>query len=398
MRFSIHHKKKGNSFRHKKGSIRIGIVIGQLSYGGAERQVVALAEGLLQSKKYNPIVFCLSNYVEPYGKFLTDAGVEWYRVPEGTRVGFGKLFWLIKQLRKCDCSVIYGILHIGNIYGGAAAILLRRPFVASIRSVNTQLPVHIRTISFFMCKRASIVIANSSSCVKSLEKDMGVRHYRAVVVPNAVILRNPNPGSRKRIRNELGISQDALVVGTVGNLKVEKRLDFFLNVFNHCHKLISVSNNTLNVPLHFVWIGDGPERDNLGLQLLRIPIDLRSDLHFPGARDDVTDCLSAFDIFILTSAYEGMPNALLEAMAAGLPCVVTAVSGTRDIVSKREGIGVLADPDKPLKFAKTLFEVIQDYKKMKNIGRNAKRHVLMHYSAEQMVKSHCNAFNNALND
>ena len=240
------------SGNHRNGPQRVGIVIGQLSYGGAERQIVALAQGLLQSKKYSPVFFCLSNCVEPYGKSLTDAGVQWYQVPEGTRVGFGKLFWLVKQLRICGCYIIYGILHIGDIYGGAAATLLRRNFVASIRNVNTQLPVHIRIMSSFMCRRASIVIANSFSCVKSLEKDMGVHHSRTVVVPNSVLLGNPCTGSRERVRNELGIPKNALLVGTVANLKAQKRFDFFLAVFNHCQKLISASKSTLSGPLHFV--------------------------------------------------------------------------------------------------------------------------------------------------
>jgi len=364
---------------------RVGIVIGQLSHGGAEKQVVVLTEGLLQSEKYIPVVFCLSNHVVPYGKYLTNAGVEWYQVPENTRPGLGKLFWLFNKLRIYGCSIIYGILHIGNIYGGAAAILLRLPFVASIRNVDPQLPIHIRIMSSFICKRAPIVIANSSSCVKSLERDMGVRHGRFEVIHNAVILANPDPGSREKIRNKLGIPQEALVVGTVANLKAQKRFDFFLDVFLYCHKLISVSKNKVNTPLHFVWIGDGPEWDNLRMQLSRLPNNLKSALHFPGARDDVTDCLSAFDLFILTSAYEGMPNALLEAMAAGLPCVATEVQGTTDIFFDNPDVGILGPTDDPKKFAVLVSALLKDKDCREILGSTAKEHVRNNYSVEQLV-------------
>jgi len=367
------------------GCRRVGIVIGQLSYGGAERQVVALAQGLLQSGKYSPVIFCLSNNVEPYGKSLTDAGIEWYRIPEGTRAGLSKLVWLVKQLKKNDCSVVYGILHIGNIYGGGAAMLLRRAFVASIRSVDALLPFHIRAMSSFMCKRALAVIANSLSCVNSLQKDLGVRHSHAILVPNAVLFRNPCAGSRERIRQELGIPKNAMVVGTVANLKKEKRFDFFLSVFHHCNKIISVSESTIDTPLHFVWIGDGPERNDADIALSQMSNDLRSRVHSPGARQDIAECFSAFDNFILTSAYEGMPNALLEAMAAGLPCVATRVPGTVDVLENQPEVGVLADPDDPKRFAESVIALLGDEGRRQDMGNRARAHVREEYALAKLI-------------
>ncbi len=371
---------------------KIAIVIGQLSHGGAENQVVLLAKGLIASDEFIPIVFCLSDAVQPNGNALDKLDVEWYSVLGRNRSSFHKLRWLIGRVKQLDCALLYGFLHIGNIYAGITATLLRLPLVCSIRSANTNLPFQLRVLSSRSCQRARAVIANSESSLQSLRKDLNVKHSRVLVIPNAVE-EQPELFASNRLRGDWQIPENALVIGTVALLKKEKRSDFFIKVARQLPEELG------GKPLHFVWIGEGSEREKVEKWLASTSAGWQKRMHFPGARSDVMACLSKFNAFVITSEYEGMPNALLEAMAMGLPCVATDVVGSRDVLAAtadREEIGILASPSDPHKFAATLLELLHDPARMKKMGETAQRYVQRYYSLEKMVQAHCAVFDDAL--
>jgi len=369
----------------------VALVIGQLSHGGAERQLTLLARGLQQCCEFVPVVFCLSEATEPYGSALSAAGVEWHSPPAGSRSRLRRLLWLVRELSRSRCSLVYGVLNTGNIYGGAAALVSGLPFVGSIRNADAGLPASVRFLSSFFCRRARIVVANSPSCVVSLRRDLGVQHGRVCVIPNAVVLLEAAPGARRKLRQKWGVPEDTYLVGTVANLKVPKRVGFFLQVAAAMHQ-------SGEATLHFVWIGEGTERARLDKYLAQLPHTLAGRVHFPGARLDIPDCLSAFDAFVLTSAYEGLPGALLEAMAAGLPCVATNVPGTRDVLaaSPDNEIGLLADASDPARFADTLLELLRDTERMQRLGDSAQRHVHEKYGLQAMVSKFCKVFHSVI--
>ena len=116
----------------------IGLIIGQLSHGGAEHQATILAKALAKQGDYRPVVFCMSDATEPYGSILSAAGVEWHSPPARTRSRLWRLLWLIRQIAGSRCSLVYGVLNTGNIYGGVAALMCGLPFVGSIRNADTQ--------------------------------------------------------------------------------------------------------------------------------------------------------------------------------------------------------------------------------------------------------------------
>lgn len=373
-------------------AVRVGIVTGQLSHGGAERQLVLLAKGLKQYSDFVPVVFCMSHAIEPYGSILTAAAVEWYAPPMSSNSSTRRLFWLIRKLTAFRYSLVYGVLNTGNIYGGAAAIAAGLPFIGSIRSANSNLPVLTKTLSGLFCRNAQFVIANSPSCALSLRDDLHVQHGRVHIIPNAVELPNATTDARYRMRQKWNIPENAFLIGTVANLKPEKRVRFFLDIATILYKQEMTS-------LYFVWVGEGPEGAHLNKYLAQLHPALVDRLRFPGATLDIADCLAAMDAFILTSAYEGLPSALLEAMAAGLPCMGTDVPGIRDVVegSPDKQIGILGDADTPVNFAMRLLDLIQTPIRMQELGSNAKQHVLENYGLKVMVSRFSEAFNNALN-
>ena len=370
--------------------LRIAIVIGQLSHGGAERQTLILADGMRQRGEFVPIVFCLSSYIEPYGSMLTAANVEWYAPPNNYPKLF-KLIWLVQTLQRARCSLVYGVLNIGNIYGGAVALLTGLPFVASIRNTDSTLPTAIRRLSGFFSKRARAVIANSNSCAVSLREDLGVQHKAVYVIPNAVMLAPTTLNARQTRRDQWQIPADACVIGTVANLKPQKRVEFFLQAAATLHEL-SPANT------HFVWIGEGVERRRAEEMLSQFPGALAETIYMPGGSLQVADCLAAFDVFVLTSSYEGMPGALMEAMAAGLPCVACDVPGTRDILnSGTDETGILAEAHDPARFAAELSALLENPERRALLGANAQAYIHAHYGLPLMIERFSAVFRKVIN-
>jgi glycosyltransferase involved in cell wall biosynthesis len=371
---------------------KVGIVIGQLSLGGTERQAAVLAQGLAGSSEYEPLVFCASEVFNPLGRTLSDAGVACFHPGSKSKSSLARLLWLTRELSAARCDLVYGLLNAGNIYAGAAAALLGIPLVASIRSANNGLPFPIRTLSGYFCRRARWIVANSDSCRDSVKRHLGVRHDRVSVVHNGIPIEVPDGTARVRFRAKIGCREGELVVGTAALLKPEKRPLFFIEVLTSYREISDRS-------AHFVWVGDGKELERARQAMSALSQDERSHLHFLPATTEIADVLAGFDVFVLTSAYEGLPGAMLEAMVAGLPCVATDVPGTRDVSRLLEcGNPVLASATDPNAFALELARLVGDAQRMRAIAAAGRAGVIEYCSPEKMVKAHINVFDSVLAD
>jgi glycosyltransferase involved in cell wall biosynthesis len=107
-------------------------------------------------------------------------------------------------------------------------------------------------------------------------------------------------------------------------------------------------------------------------------------VEFPGQLQDVTSVLLQADLFVLPSRVEGMSNSLLEAMALGMPCVATSVSGSVDLINNGRN-GMLVPVDNPLALASTISTVLSSEETRANLGREARRSIEMGYTTERMV-------------
>jgi len=128
-----------------------------------------------------------------------------------------------------------------------------------------------------------------------------------------------DPEVRARLRAELHLPPEAVVCFTAARLTAIKGYDYQLDAIARLSKEGAAAN------LHFVWAGDGDQRAALASEIKRRGLDGR--VHLLGHRWDVADWYDAADIFVLPSDVEGMPLAIMEAMAKGLPVVATAISG-----------------------------------------------------------------------
>lgn len=143
-----------------------------------------------------------------------------------------------------------------------------------------------------------------------------------------------SPAARLAARRRLGIAPDSLVVGTVGRLDFQKAPDDFVKMLDALEHRAAVG----------VWVGDGPERASTEARARTCGLGDR--LKLLGDRDDVAEILPAFDVFAMTSRYEGLPCSVVEAMRCGVPVVATAVNSVPDLVVPGE-TGFLAPPGRP---------------------------------------------------
>ena len=231
-----------------------------------------------------------------------------------------------------------------------------------------------RVPSAFEWRRTDAVVAVS----RHTAGKSGARHWtRALcVIPNGVDLGAP-VRSRESVRAELGIG-DELVSITVANLRPEKDHPTLLRGCAHLRDE--------GVRLRMLVVGEGSERP--AIEALARSLRLGPDrLRLLGARGDVPDLLRAADVFVLSSKIEGLPLALLEAMAAGLPVVATAVGGVPEVVE--HGVhGLLVPAGSPRELAAALETLASDRELLADAGARAFAHARDDCSLTVMARAY----------
>jgi glycosyltransferase involved in cell wall biosynthesis len=288
--------------------------------------------------------------------------------------GLATAHWIRRTLQRQRCSLAYAILSPTNIYCALACAGTDVGFVASIRGVPTLEGV-LRAGLRWAYGRADALVANSASGAMWATDSYDVAGSRIAVIPNAVSPVTRDAESRIRLRQRLGLADDAIVVGSVANLKAQKAPELFIGV---AQDVI-----TQQPGVEFVWVGDGPLRDAVAARLLSLGDAVSSRIHFVGATNDVAEWLSVFDVFVLTSAWEGLSGALMEAMSAGLPCVATDVPGTRDLV--QHGANALLARFDRVGLAEELLRLISSRELQSALGSQARREMRENYGRDTLA-------------
>lgn len=174
--------------------------------------------------------------------------------------------------------------------------------------------------------------------------EMSVRKGLVQFFPNAIdVTTFGDTLWRLSVRTELGLADDAIVIGTVGNLREVKNHSFLLEAFAALHKR---RRNTV-----LLLVGAGPLENVLKARVRHL--GLEKSVFFLGARSDVPRLLAAMDVFVLPSLYEGLPGAAVEAQASALPCLLSD-RVTREIAICRELVTFLPLESGPVEWAAAL--------------------------------------------
>jgi glycosyltransferase involved in cell wall biosynthesis len=304
------------------------------------------------------------------------AGIETEEIAKGRGFDVTLPFRLAARLAGWRVDVIHTHNPHALIYGAPAARVLRTAAVHSKHGINPDVGRRMwlrRVASKLVDAYVAVTPMLSDVALQKRECAPGKLH----VIPNGIdtLLYAPNPSARARVRQELGIPENAWVVGTVGRLAPEKNQGL----------LIDAMADLLSERCHLLIVGDGPERQAL---LARAASSRRQEfVHLTGQREDIADVLTAFDVFVLTSHTEGLPLVLLEAMATGVPVVATAVGGIPDLVDHRV-TGFLTPPRDPQPLKKYLAWLTRRPYAAFEVADRARRLVLRRHSLSRMARDY----------
>jgi L-malate glycosyltransferase len=190
----------------------------------------------------------------------------------------------------------------------------------------------------------------------------------------------PTEGDRRRARRNLGLASDAFVVATVARLDPVKDLLTLLEAF------AEVRRRTPRAQL--LIVGDGPERARLEERARRS--DLAAAVRITGFRPDVRALLPAADAYVSSSISEGISITILEAMAAGVPVIATAVGGTPEILA--DGSGVLVPSRSPAQIADAVLALAHDERRRTSLAAAGRLRLETSFTIDRMVEDYARAY------
>ncbi|PKV63217.1 glycosyltransferase [Pontibacter ramchanderi] len=178
-----------------------------------------------------------------------------------------------------------------------------------------------------------------------------------------------------QIRQELGIPANAPVIGTVSVFRFQKRLDLWMEIAAAILQKMPEA--------HFILVGDGPLKEELLAK--RKALGIEEHLHMPGLKTDVNPYFSAMDIYMMSSIFEGLPIALLEAMSCGCAIISTTAGGVAEVVEQDKS-GLLCDVDDYTKLVDHGIQLFQNPDQRQALATGARSRVEADFSINKMAK------------
>jgi len=368
--------------RHKlvpledRGPLRVMFVITCMPVGGAETLLSEILRRMDRSR-FLPELCCLK-YRGPLGDALVGDVPVWsgLLLHKYDVAVLGRLRRLMRR-RGIDAVVTVGTGGDMLVWGRLAGWTSGVPVICSALH-STGLPDQVELPNRLLAPLTDAFIAVARAHGRYLAEHEGCPPSRVRVIPNGVDTdrfhpRWPSPA----LVAELGLAEDAPVVGIVAALRPEKRHDRFLEVAVRVRRAVPAAQ--------FLIVGDGPERGRL--ESLARELGLGQAVHFLGTRRDVPELLALLDVFLLTSEMEANPVSVLEAMASETPVVAPAVGSIPEVVQDRV-TGRLVAPADVEAAAGAVVALLEDPDQAGALGRAGRERVLTDGSVERMVRGY----------
>ncbi len=308
---------------------------------------------------------------------LRDAGIEVSVV--GKRFRFDpQAFWRLRcHFARLKPDLVHAWMFAANSYGYAAARLCGiGRFVASQRCVDPWKSGVQLALDRYVARRCDCTVVNSPA-VRDFYTGHGLPADKIRVIPNGVEPGRPSDVDRTKLLADLGLPNHVHLVAVIGRLWPQKQIKDAIWAAD----LLKVIRDDV----HLLVIGDGPLCDRL--RRFRDQVRIRDKVHLLGHRNDVPQIVPHLDVLWSTSRYEGQSNAILEAMAAGVPVVATDVPGTRDLVVSGQ-TGYLVPAGDRAAVAQATQRLFEDPDLARRLGDAGRRRAESDFSIEAMVDQH----------
>lgn len=281
-----------------------------------------------------------------------------------------------RHLKERHIDLIHCHLPMTGVIGRVAARIAGIPVVYTEHNTQEQYRPLTRRLNLFTWRWQDRVIAVSNAVAQSAARH-GARGIPVQVIVNGVDADAFQRGdfSSSHIRDTLGIPAGAPVIGTVAVFRREKRLQDWLRAAALVHEHHAAAR--------FIIVGDGPLRSEL--EALASELGLAGHVHFAGLQPDVRPYLAMFDVFLMSSEFEGLPIALLEAMAMECAVVATSAGGTVDVLDDGRN-GCLAPVGAPGDLAARVMSLIDDAPRRAALARAARERVVSSFTVARMME------------
>jgi glycosyltransferase involved in cell wall biosynthesis len=368
--------------------INILHVIAKLPVGGVENQLSMILRKY-DKKKFCSFVCSLSDKGE-IGKEIEDYGIEVIPLHKLKH----RFDWTIVKdiynlIKERDIKIVRTHQYHANLYGRLSALLAKVPcIVASVHNVYTiDRKLHRRMINRFLARFTDKVVAVSEIVKKDILKYDGLREDKVTVIYNGIDTDRLLNKDGNVIRSEFNISSDVPVIGTIGRLTFQKGQKYLIEA------VLKIKEKFPKIM--FLIVGDGPMKDEL--QNYAKALGLNEHVIFTGSRRDVTALLAAMDIFVLPSLWEGLPNALLEAMASGKSIIATDIPPVREAInSEKEGILVPARNSSAI--ASSIEFLLVNKTFSVTLGNNARKKAHLDFNITTTVDKYTNLYEDILSN
>jgi glycosyltransferase involved in cell wall biosynthesis len=358
--------------------------IGQLSIGGAERQLFELARRLDRAR-YRPLV-CSLTMGGAYTNLLTRAGIPVYEFARRSPFDPVPVLAISRLIRSQEVSILHTFGFYGGLYGRLAAAMARPRIVISSERATRAWKRHLRSPLYFGIERTLACVTDAFIANAMAVRDFAVREKGLDPTSVHVIYNGIDPGRFEAVpqvrieglRRSLGIRPEDKVVGIVARLDPMK---------DHHTFILSAERVIAELPtVRFVIVGDGPLRSEL--ELTCRTRKLADRVVFTGERhgQELNDLMAMMDALVSSSKEgEGCSNALLEAMVLGKPVVATTVGGNPELLADGE-TGLLVAPEDSRQLAAAVGSLLTNEPMRHRMGQAARRRALTEFSVDKMVE------------
>ncbi len=353
--------------------VRLLLVVDSLEVGGAERLVADLAVAL-RRKGYDVTVAC--SVAGDLSGLLGKAGVPVRPLLDRLvkrRLSPVYAWRLRRVLRRERFDLVHAHVYASTAAAAIATLGTDVPLVITEHTEASWQDWRARRVSRWVYRRAKHIIAVSTPIRRRLIERDGVSPDLITIIPNAVVpaqegYPDATPGLPTGLR-------ERPLVGVVARLQPEKGVANFLKAAARVAPLFPEA--------HFVIAGDGPLRQELAA--LAEELGLRDRAHFLGFWPDAAALMRSVDVLVVPSLTEGSPLVTLEAMAAGVPVVASAVGGIPDQV-RHDKEGLLVPPDDAGALSEALLDLLRDPARAHRLGEAGRRRATSEFSHANMVR------------
>ena len=360
--------------------MRLLLVIPTLVRGGAEKQLALLACGL--PRDAFDVHVAVLTHSGPLEATLRGAGIPVTVIGKRWKADPLAYLRLKRHIRSLAPKIVHTWLFAANAYGRQAAIAAGvKHILAGERCVDPWKSAWQLAIDRHLAKRTERIVTNSSG-VQEFYVGRGLPAEKFVVIPNGIEPATvTDPVSREALLAELQLPVGSRLIGCVGRLWPQKG-----------HKDLIWAADLLKSTrddAHLLVIGDGPLRWRLERFTRQNAVE--DKVHFLGERGDVARLMQHFDLLWLGSEYEGQSNAVLEAMAAGVPVIAYDIAGNRDLVVPEE-TGYLVSLGDRFEFTRRTHWLLDDESLRSRMGAAGRERAQREFSVGRMVARHAELY------